>query len=40
MKILFQGDSITDAGRERIKNFMSEWADVIEVYEFIKGASL
>ena len=32
--------SITDAGRERIKNFMSEWADVIEVYEFIKGASL
>lgn len=32
--------SITDDGRKRIESFISEWADVIKVYEFIRGASI
>jgi len=31
--------SITDAGRARIDRFMSEWADVAKVYEFIREAA-
>lgn len=29
--------SITNIGRERIKEFMSDWNDVMKIYEYIKG---
>lgn len=32
--------AITPAGRERITAFTNEWADIIKVYEFIKGANI
>ena len=29
--------SITDAGQQRIADFLLEWADIMEIYQFIKG---
>ena len=35
MKVLFQGDSITDAGRTRIAEFLDSWQEIMKIYEFI-----
>lgn len=31
--------SITADGKKRIEEFLNDWADIIKVYEFIKGES-
>ena len=30
---------ITDEGRQRIREFLEEWKDIMKVYEFIRGGS-
>lgn len=30
---------ITDAGRARIREFLSEWEDVMRIYRFIEGGN-
>lgn len=30
---------ITDNGKERIKDFLMEWEDVMKIYQFIKGGT-
>lgn len=32
--------AITDTGRQRIADFLTEWADVKKVYDFIAGGGL
>ena len=35
MKIIFFGDSITDAGRKRIDDFKTEWEEILSIYRFV-----
>ena len=36
--VLFQGDSITDAGRARIEEFLAAWPAVQDIYRYVEGA--
>lgn len=29
--------SITDAGRQKIKEFLTDWSEIIGIYDYIKG---
>ena len=35
MKVLFQGDSITDAGRDRIREYLMDFKELMAIYGFI-----